>query len=437
MKILITLLTLLIFNSCSSTKLVTSRPESNYSFSIIQGTTTEDSTIIRVIYPRKLKVNYIVTDDQNKNIPVKKVKSFKKSYSEFKVEHIKVTGLDVNNTYTLKINSDNKRWSDERTFKSLNTQKEDLKILIASCMSDAFNEIGNVIWPKAFSHEPDVTFLIGDNLYADTYAGIYLGKDYPANPKHLWNRYVGHAMVMKIYRMKHLTPTYVTWDDHDYGQNDGGKDYRYKSQSKRILNIFFPREKSLNHIFGPGVSTKLQLGGMNFLFLDGRSYRSTKKNKSGSHFGKRQKKWIHKNLDPKKFNWLISGDQFFGGYHQWESFEGNHPETFKKFIQGLRDSRSKVSFISGDRHLIEVMKIPKSQLGYKTYEYTVSGIHTKMYPGSLERDPNPNRVGGFDGLPNYAILTTKYLYDEVNVKFEAYSIKGLELSSEHEISLKL
>ena len=92
MKLLITLLTLLFFISCSSTRLVTSRPESNYGFSIIQGTTTEDSTIIRVIYPKKLKVDYSVTDKRNTPLEVKKVKSFKKSHSEFKVEHIKVTG---------------------------------------------------------------------------------------------------------------------------------------------------------------------------------------------------------------------------------------------------------------------------------------------------------------------------------------------------------
>ena len=144
---------------------------------------------------------------------------------------------------------------------------------------------------------------------------------------------------------------------------------------------------------------------------------------------------MHKNLDPKKVNWLISGDQFFGGYHQWESFEGNHPETFKKFIEGIKNSKNKVAFMSGDRHLIEVMGIPKNHLGYKTYEYTVSGIHTKMYPGSLKRDPNPNRIGGFDGLPNYAILNTSNLYNGVNILFEAYSIKGAELSSDQNIVL--
>ena len=41
---------------------------------------------------------------------------------------------------------------------------------------------------QAFKHKPDVTFLIGDNIYADTYSGIYLGNTYPVKPRHLWNR---------------------------------------------------------------------------------------------------------------------------------------------------------------------------------------------------------------------------------------------------------
>ena len=29
--------------------------------------------------------------------------------------------------------------------------------------------------------------------------------------------------------------------------------------------------------------------------------------------------------------YLVSGDQFQGAYHRFESFEGNHPEKFIKF----------------------------------------------------------------------------------------------------------
>ena len=133
-------------------------------------------------------------------------------------------------------------------------------------MSDAFNEIGNVIWPESLFPQSRCHFSHWGQSIRRHLRRNLPWKRLSGDAKHLWNRYVGHAMVMKIYRMKHLTPTYVTWDDHDYGQNDGGKDYRYKSQSKRILNTFFPREKTSNYTFGPGVSTNLKLGGMNFLF---------------------------------------------------------------------------------------------------------------------------------------------------------------------------
>ena len=82
-------------------------------------------------------------------------------------------------------------------------------------------------------------------------------------------------MSMKLYRMKRLAPTYVTWDDHDYGKNDGGKITLIK-RVKEILNIFSP-EKSNNLSFGPGVEPSVELAGMNFLFLDGRSFRSEKR----------------------------------------------------------------------------------------------------------------------------------------------------------------
>ena len=117
-------------------------------------------------------------------------------------------------------------------------------------MNDSFNDIGNEIWPKAFKHKPDVTFLIGDNIYADTYSGIYLGNTYPVKPRHLWNRYVDHAMTMKIYRMKNLTPIFVTWDDHDYGVNNGGKNYKYKKEAKKdikyLKHLSTPREKNVS-----------------------------------------------------------------------------------------------------------------------------------------------------------------------------------------------
>jgi alkaline phosphatase D len=121
---------------------------------------------------------------------------------------------------------------------------------------------------------------------------------------------------------------------------------------------------------------------------------------------------------------MISGDQFFGNYHRWESYEGLHPKEFKEFKESLRRSLGhNYIFISGDRHLVEVMKIDESEFGKEAYEFTISGMHTKMYPGSLARDSNKRRVSGFDGTPNYGVFDIS----SNGIIFSGHSIKKKEI----------
>lgn len=420
-----------LFIGCTNTKIIPSQTTPSMSFSVIQGSTTETSTLFRIVYPKALKVKYIVQANDGKLLKTKIVESVSRKFSVFKVEHVRVNGLSLEKEYTLKITSDKKGWSDERTFRALDTKKKNMSILVASCMSDGYNSVGEVMWPKAFSHNPDVAFLTGDNIYADIFSGLYLGSFAKVNPMHLWNRYVDHAMSLKVNFMRELTPIYVTWDDHDFGKNNGGREFPYVKQSKQLLNTFFARGNLGDLNYGPGVSSLVSLGGMNFFFLDGRSFRDSKKNASGRHFGRKQREWLRTNINSKKLNWLISGDQFFGGYHPFESFEGDHPEAFETFIKELKSSKSQIAFISGDRHLVEVMKVPESKLGYTTYEYTISGIQTKMFPRSLDRNPNPMRVGGFDGRANYAIIKTQNLGGNVKTEFYGYSKSGIETKVTH------
>lgn len=413
----------------------TSRTKSDtgyHPFSVVQGVTTDQSTVLRVVYPKYLKVNYKVVGQNNQSAQVKVTNHVEKKASPFAVDHVFVSGLKADERYTLDISSSDKRWNDQRLFKTLNLNKKEYSFLVASCMSDTFNELGDQMWPKVFSHNADLLFLIGDNIYADVFSGVYLGGHQQVNPSHLWNRYVDHAMTMKLYHMKNLIPVYATWDDHDFGVNDGGRNYPFKKQSKEIFNTFFPRFKNKSYEMGPGVSSRLSLNQINFFFMDGRYFRSKKKNKSGVHLGKKQTSWIMSRVD-RPFNWLISGDQFFGSYHPYESFNGEHPVEFASFTQSLKDKNKKYFFLGGDRHLVEVMKIPKQHVGHETMEYTVSGIHTKMYPSSLKRHNNPLRVDGFDGKVNYALFQVSQEDKSLKVDFKAYSLNGLEIDLQNKL----
>jgi hypothetical protein len=79
-----------------------------------------------------------------------------------------------------------------------------------------------------------------------------------------------------------------------------------------------------------------------------------------------------------------------------------------------------VFFISGDRHLAELMKIPKSIFGYETYELTTSAIHASVYPSSWDKTPNPNQIEGTAGSWNYVIMDTLSLPGKLGLHLNVF-----------------
>ena len=343
------LLLLVFIMACSSSweDLGSSRPKSNFKFSVLQGTTDSKSTVLRIVFPNFLRPIYKITKKNGDPIRIKNIREFKRKSYEFIVAHIFLDGLSLDEEYHLNISTQLGKWKDERTFKTLDPKGFKTKILMASCMSDTYNDIGNVIWEKALEHKPDLLFFTGDNIYADIYSGIYIGAKIPSTVDHLWRRHIDHAMTMKVYRAKRLVPSLAIWDDHDYGVNNGDGSYKNKIKSLEIFQTFFPLYENEYVKKGLGVGSSFKFREQNYLFLDARSFRDSEENKKGYHFGVKQRNWLHKNLqDSKNLNWLIAGDQFFGGYHPFESFEGVHPVEFKKFKNELKDLGKKYLFIS-------------------------------------------------------------------------------------------
>lgn len=318
----------------------------------------------------------------------------------------------LNSKEALKLRIDNgKGVEDFRDFKLLAPEKT-LKFAVVSCMDDTFSEIQGPMWKSVLGKKPDVFFFIGDNVYGDK----HLPPKEAATPTVLWHRYVDTRQTLEVFRSKNLIPTFAVWDDHDFGLNDGNGTYKYKNESRDIFLSFFPMQEGFGLKRGPGVSSAITLAGQDFIFLDDRYFRSKE-----THWGNEQKEWLFKRLrENRNPVWLINGDQFFGGYHTFESFEGNHPVEFKAFRNRLRDIHKPLNFISGDRHLAEVMKIEPGQIGRETYELTSSGIHAKVFPDAFERHKNPRQVAGVAGEYNYMIVDSAVLNGELKVNLTAY-----------------
>ena len=62
---------------------------------------------------------------------------------------------------------------------------------------------------------------MGDNVYIDS-------KD----PKKMANAYEKLAKIPEFMNFKQQTPLIATWDDHDYAERDGGKDFEGKHDAK-------------------------------------------------------------------------------------------------------------------------------------------------------------------------------------------------------------
>jgi hypothetical protein len=103
---------------------------------------------------------------------------------------------------------------------------------------------------------------------------------------------------------------------------------------------------------------------------------------------------------------IISGDQFMGGYHKYESFEGQHPKSFARFIERLKTTPTPFVFVSGDRHMTEIMQFPRALLGQLSFEFTTSPLHGNVYPQSGVKEPNPWRVVAHDESLNFMTFET-------------------------------
>ncbi|MCB9073478.1 MAG: alkaline phosphatase family protein [Bdellovibrionaceae bacterium] len=368
---------------------------------ILQGATDQTSTVISVLVPKAKIYNYSFHLDKTVlRTPDPEELAFEGF--AWKIVNFKLDGLYSGATYIFRIN-DNNKIIEERRFKTLPKDLKLPKVAVISCTDDSYDELQKKQWELVEKQKPDMLFLIGDNVYVDLKKN---GQPPLVNEQLIWQRYQETRLHLDLYKMKNLIPTFSTWDDHDYGSNNADRNFAYKNQSKRIFENFFPTKESVNIERGPGVSSFVQIGKNNFVLFDDRYFRSeSNKTPGDTHFGAEQEQWFFSLLKKKKgLFWLISGDQFFGGHHTFESYQGNHPKSFEHFLQKIKQSKKMVLFISGDRHIAELMRIPKKYLGFTTYELTSSGLHAHMYPGSLKDTPNPLAIYNKDGEANFLLV---------------------------------
>jgi hypothetical protein len=367
---------------------------------MLQGLTDSQSTQFSILVPKSS--NYIVRirplNQQNYITPSWRHLETR-PFSDLAILKVAFTNLQFLTDYQIEVMDSNLSLVDLRFFGLVDVNKAQAKVALGSCIQEKYQNFG--VWEALVLSRPDYLFMVGDTVYADR---IWQGGDdddvKPADPVQLWNQYTRYFKNIIYYKSLRLIPTLATWDDHDYGINNGDGTYPYKSNALRVFHTMFAQNPdfSASALKGPGVSFAFVAFGQNYLFLDDRSFKAPIESDLIPYlFGPIQHEFMFGVLaQSTRPTWMISGMPFFGAYNKKESLEGDYPEAHHFLMKQFSQFQAPIAFISGDTHFSEIMAIEEQVLGYPTLEITASSIHSYTRDKAGKKK-NPRRLHWFNG----------------------------------------
>lgn len=254
------------------------------------------------------------------------------------------------------------------------------------------------ILDRIAAERPQLMVYMGDNVYGDAHAGDM------ALPE-LRAQYALMAQREEFQRLRAATPMLATWDDHDFGWNDGGGDFSGRIMAKRIFERFWGVEDRLEgrdgvwdaRVFGPE-GRRVQ-----FILLDTRSGRTAlarlpQSTPNGRYaqsqdpnqrmLSQEQWAWLEAQLrEPADIRFIVSSIQVLADGHAWEAWRTMPREQARLFETVQRSGAKGVVFISGDRHLAALYR-QDGLIGYPAYELTASSLNLSFRETNDEMSSN-------------------------------------------------
>jgi alkaline phosphatase D len=259
------------------------------------------------------------------------------------------------------------------------------KIAFGSCVDQNLDQ---PVRDKILEQKPDLMIMMGDNVYATK-----------ESDKNLIDQYKKLAKVPNYKKARETIPFMATWDDHDYGLNDGGADFIGKEESRKAFWFHWPYVKDSTLLNQPGIFYSKVMGGtkegrgrraqvtpsVHVIMLDTRWNRSPLKIASvetitdqkqdpsnpppvrksympeedpkATILGDEQWDWLEDQLrETADLKILVSSIQVIADMDQKEKW-GNFPKEKQKLYDLIARTKPKnLVILSGDRHFASLAK---------------------------------------------------------------------------------
>ena len=279
----------------------------------------------------------------------------------------------------------------------------------------------------------DLFMFIGDNVYGDQKDGELdkLIRTYKQQYNNLDNF------------LKNVSSEFI-WDDHDFGLNDGGSNYRYKDRAKELFleTWKIPSQDPRRLRDGLYFDKMIKKNGLkvHLIFLDNRSFKSEWKltdefNKEGKEryvkdfdpdktlLGKKQWQWLKDKLnEDSDIKIILSSLQILSLGHGWESWDKLPLERERLFNLIDESNVSNLFILSGDRHRGGFYSF-KTNDNNDIYEFTSSSLNLPI-PFNTE-EKGPLRIGSTYRKANFGVVR---IFED-KVVMELTSNKGKVVNS--------
>ncbi len=281
--------------------------------------------------------------------------------------------------------------------------------------------------------ELDLFMFIGDNVYGDQEDGELdkLIRTYKQQYNNLENF------------LKNVSTEFI-WDDHDFGINDGGSNYRYKDRAKELFleTWKIPSNDPRRLRDGLYFDKMIKKNGLkvHLIFLDNRSFKSEWKltdefNKEGKEryvkdfdpqktlLGKKQWQWLKDKLnEDSDIKIILSSLQILSLGHGWESWDKLPLERERLFNLIDESDVSNLFILSGDRHRGGFYRF-KTNDNNDIHEFTSSSLNLPI-PFNTE-EKGPLRIGSTYRKANFGVVR---IFED-KVVMELTSNKGKVVNS--------
>lgn len=275
------------------------------------------------------------------------------------------------------------------------------------------------MWELIAARDPQAFLFIGDNVYGDT------GWDGGADLATLRAAYAKQSSHPEFVDFSARVPVMATWDDHDFGFNDGGASFSHRRFAEDIFETYWRMPEDVRSREGVHYSRMYGAEGqrVQIIMLDTRFFRTNlrrpmpgedgpavgrylpSEDPNADMLGGAQWAWLEAELaKPADLRLVVSSIQMLTTAHGWEAWYEFPAERTRLLDMIAAREESGLVLLSGDRHSGAIYELEHG--GETMRELTSSSLNLAF--GDIENntrnEPDPDRITNFFGVENFGLV---------------------------------